>query len=108
MKASASVLTLVALFALSAPQGASAKACGKVTVKSASGSTLGGPVRASRMTCAKARSVIRYALKHPSGNSYVGPKGWECARGAATSNFSFECRRGRARAWMPPEATKRG
>ena len=108
MKAFASVLTLVALFALSAPQGASAKACGKVTVKSGSGSTLGGPVRASRMTCAKARSVIRYALKHPSGNSYVGPKGWECARGAATSNFSFECRRGRARAWTPPGTTKRG
>ena len=108
MKVFASVLTLVALFALSAPQGASAKACGKVTVKSESGSTLGGPVRASRMTCAKARSVIRYALEHPSGNSYVGPKGWECARGAATSNFSFECRRGSARAWIAPLFTRRG
>jgi hypothetical protein len=101
MKAFGSVLVLAALLALSAPQGASAKACGTVKVKSASGSTLGGPVRASRMKCAKARSVIRYALKHPSGNSYVGPKGWDCARGAATSSFGFECRRGRARAWIP-------
>ena len=98
-----SLLSLIV--AVAAPGSASAKACGSVKVKTAQGTTLGGPVRATRATCKRARQVIRYALKHPSGNSYLGPKGWECGRGTATSGASFECRRGLARVWVPNRAT---
>jgi hypothetical protein len=99
----ACVLAAVALSLACASAGASAavgKACGTLKVKTSYGSTLGGPIRASRITCARAKQVIRYAFKHPDGNSYRGPAGWSCARGGspAVSGVALECSRGRARA----------
>ncbi len=59
-----------------------------------------GTLEATGVSCAKARSVMRYAEAHDDGNAPRGPKGWKCARGypdAPSMAAGFTCRRGRAR-----------
>lgn len=61
---------------------ATTRSCGSVSVTVA-GSKTGGRVDALRVPCARARFVMRYALKHQGEFGIQGPSGWRCARGAA-------------------------
>jgi hypothetical protein len=68
------------------------------------GLRLGGPVRASDVSCREAKRVIHYALTHARGNAPLGPTGWICARGGSprVSRIALACHRrnGKGRAWL--------
>jgi hypothetical protein len=67
-----------------------ARNCGAVFVSSFGGWAWGN-VRATGVTCRRARSVARYAFTHSVGNAPRGPNGWRCTRGSAVDRLEFAC-----------------
>lgn len=95
------ICAVTALVLAGTARSAYGKSCGTVYVNTDYGK-LGGPVRAKRANCRRAKKVVRHALRHPDpeGNSYKGPKGWSCARGYAEADYAFVCSRGKALVWL--------
>jgi hypothetical protein len=88
---------VAASFALAAPasaQAATTRPCGSVFVTVA-GSKSGGRFDALRVSCARARVVMRYALAHQGEFGIGAPAGWKCVRGGAPefSRVAIECTR---------------
>ena len=91
---------LVAATATPAAHAATTRSCGSVHLKNTATDLSGGRVDALRVSCSRARFVVRYALAHQSEFGVGEPPGWECGGTGGAPEFTrvaMTCKRGSAR-----------